>query len=457
MSSAEAPQPPVDAPLPPVEPPSAGFLIQLFVIPGVIVAAIVGVWLLFTSLASDTGDPRTYLEHLRSNTDKRWHAAVYLASALAGDEHAELRYDGQFMADMAMVLDQSLDGGDTTEQPVAFRSFLCRALGHFHIARSLPTLVKAASTQRDPNEIEVRLSALEAIAQLTDNIRRPLAEKLLPQAAALARKSAEAVRAGEGGAEVADRLVALADESEALARVAKRSADLGSRAAKLAEALGPAVDAAERFATTDEARGRIDELRATAAEIVRQAREAAAVDWQASSPLAETVLKAAGEFTDEERDDPRLKRRVPYAHSLRERGAFALGVLGGSAALARLDEMLGDAHPNVRYNAATSLCRHGAASPRLADTLVEMLLAPEVKVEEPEGGFKESVKETIDTNSKQQITVNALRAVLLLAAENPQADLKPIVAAVEKLAETGEPQRLRIDAKTVLESLSSRG
>lgn len=457
MSSADAPRQAAEAPLPPVEPPSAGFLIQLFVIPGVIVAAIVGVWLLFTSLASDTGDPRTYLEHLRSSTDKRWHAAVYLASALAGDEHAELRYDPKFMADMAMVLDQSLDGGDTAEQAVAFRSYLSRALGHFHIATSLPTLVKAATTQRDPNEVEVRLSALEAIAQLTDNIRRPLAEKLLPQAAALSRKSADAVRASEGGAEAANRLVALADEADALARTATRSADLGARAGRLAEAFSPAVDAAERFATSEDGRGRIDELRATVAEIARQAREAAAVDWQASSPLAEAVLGAAGEFTEEERDDPRLKRRVPYAHSLRERGAYALGVLGGGEALVRLDEMLGDAHPNVRYNAATSLCRHGAASERLAETLVEMLLAPEVKVEEPEGGFNEAVKDTIDANSKQQITINALRAVLLLAAENPQADLKPIVAAVEKLAETGEPQRLRIDAKTALETLSKRG
>jgi hypothetical protein len=452
MSTTEAPKPAEPA-LPPVEPPSAGFLIQLFVIPGVIVAAIVGVWLLFTSLASDTGDPRTYLEHLRSNTDKRWHAAVYLASALAGDDHTELRYDPKFMADMAMVLDQSIDGGETTEQPVQFRSFLCRALGHFHIAKALPTLVRAADTQRDPNEIEVRLSALEAIAQLTDNIRRPLADKLLPQAAALARKSADAVREEPGGAESADKLVSIADEADALSKVAARSADLGARSAQLAAKFGPIVDAAERHASSGDQRGRIDELRATVAEITRQSGEAAAVDWQTSSPLAEVVLEAAGEQTEELRDDPRLKRQVPYAHSLRERGAFVLGVLGGPEALVRLDEMLGDAHPNVRYNAATSLCRHGAASPRLNSTLVEMLLDPQVQIEEPEGGFNETVKETIYSNSKQQISANALRAAQLLAKENPQAEIKPVVDAVEKLAETGEPQRLRIDAKTVLDEI----
>ena len=42
--------------LPPVEPPSAKFIVQLFVVPGLIVAAIVGAWLLFGKLASAEQD-----------------------------------------------------------------------------------------------------------------------------------------------------------------------------------------------------------------------------------------------------------------------------------------------------------------------------------------------------------------------------------------------------------------
>jgi hypothetical protein len=456
--SAEAPKTAESAepPLPPVEPPSAGFLIQLFVIPGVIVAAIVGVWLLFTSLASDSGDPRTYLEHLRSNTDKRWHAAFYLASALAGDEHTELRYDPKFMADMAEVLDQSIEAGDTNEQGVAFRSFLCRALGHFHIAESLPTLVRAATTQRDPNEVEVRLSALEAIAQLTDNIRGPLADKLLPQAAALARKSAAAIRSSESSqaGRTADRLSALADEADALAKVARRSADLGRRSARLADEFGPLVDAAQTLAAGDTDRDRVDELRTTVAEIARQSRETAAVDWQPSSPLAEAVLKAADERTEQQREDPRLKRSVRYDYLLRERGAFALGVLGGQVAIERLNDLLSDAHPNVRYNAATSLCRQGAASPKLAAALVEMISDPQTQIEEPKNGFNEATRKNIETNARQQISANALRATLLLYEQNPDAELAPVIAAIERLAEDGEPQRLRIDARTALDELT---
>ncbi len=47
--------------LPPVEPPSAGFILQLFVVPGIIVAIIVMVWLLFNWVARTGNDPREYV------------------------------------------------------------------------------------------------------------------------------------------------------------------------------------------------------------------------------------------------------------------------------------------------------------------------------------------------------------------------------------------------------------
>jgi hypothetical protein len=36
-----------DDALPPVEPPSAGFIIQLFVVPGIIVVVVVMIWVMF--------------------------------------------------------------------------------------------------------------------------------------------------------------------------------------------------------------------------------------------------------------------------------------------------------------------------------------------------------------------------------------------------------------------------
>ena len=50
-----------DDSLPPVEPPSAAFLVQLFLVPGIIVAIIVCVWLSFHWLAHLGNDPQAYV------------------------------------------------------------------------------------------------------------------------------------------------------------------------------------------------------------------------------------------------------------------------------------------------------------------------------------------------------------------------------------------------------------
>ena len=55
--------------LPPVEPPSAGFLLQLFVVPAVIVAGVVLVWFVIESLArGGEQDPEAIVAALRSPT-----------------------------------------------------------------------------------------------------------------------------------------------------------------------------------------------------------------------------------------------------------------------------------------------------------------------------------------------------------------------------------------------------
>ena len=69
----QRPQPPLspnDA-LPPVEPPSAGFIVQLFVIPAVIVAIIIIVWATFNWLAHMGSDPRAHVEALKRNSSKQ--------------------------------------------------------------------------------------------------------------------------------------------------------------------------------------------------------------------------------------------------------------------------------------------------------------------------------------------------------------------------------------------------
>ncbi|MCA9118121.1 MAG: hypothetical protein KDA79_23780, partial [Planctomycetaceae bacterium] len=69
--------------LPPVEPPSAGFIVQLFLVPGLIVAAIIGVWVLFGRIAEGRQDWRELVAELPSgNEQRRWRAALGLAQML---------------------------------------------------------------------------------------------------------------------------------------------------------------------------------------------------------------------------------------------------------------------------------------------------------------------------------------------------------------------------------------
>ena len=73
MSSSE-PRPPAtpDDALPPVQPPDAGFLVQLFVIPGVIVLIILAVWGGIHWLASSAQDPESFVRALSRPTSGRW-------------------------------------------------------------------------------------------------------------------------------------------------------------------------------------------------------------------------------------------------------------------------------------------------------------------------------------------------------------------------------------------------
>ncbi|MEZ6061328.1 MAG: hypothetical protein R3C19_13370 [Planctomycetaceae bacterium] len=57
--------------LPPVEPPSAGFIVQLFLIPALIVAAVIGVWALFGKLADSKTDWKQLVSELGSSNEHR--------------------------------------------------------------------------------------------------------------------------------------------------------------------------------------------------------------------------------------------------------------------------------------------------------------------------------------------------------------------------------------------------
>ena len=154
--------------LPPVQPPSATFILQLFVIPLVIVSTIVLVWLMFSWLAHMGSNPRDMVRDLKKLNDVSWQRAVTLADVLRNPAYDELKDDADMAADLAAILQAQIDGGNTDEPAVKLRMFLCRALGEFRVAEVVPVLVTAAKTERDLAEIDVRRAALQALAVYTN-------------------------------------------------------------------------------------------------------------------------------------------------------------------------------------------------------------------------------------------------------------------------------------------------
>lgn len=161
--------------LPPVEPPSAGFILQLFVVPALIVLIIVGVWLTFSWLVHQ-GRPEDLIQGLQGSNVSRWQRASELANMLRNERRADFKSDSSAANQLAVILDREIDaaadGHGMDKQAVMLRYFLCRALGEFHVSDGLDVLLKAASTDRDDRELSVRLGAIEAIAVLASNLQQ---------------------------------------------------------------------------------------------------------------------------------------------------------------------------------------------------------------------------------------------------------------------------------------------
>lgn len=163
--------------LPPVEPPTATFILQLFLIPLTIVGIVVLLWLTFSWLAHmGRDDPATLVRGLQRSDDSSWQQAYQLADLLRSPDprYDDLRQDPKLARELSGVLLTDLDApateGKKDEVRNKRRMFLARALGAFETPEAIPALVRAARQERSPGELQVRLSALEALAVLADNL-----------------------------------------------------------------------------------------------------------------------------------------------------------------------------------------------------------------------------------------------------------------------------------------------
>jgi hypothetical protein len=177
-SSHESPQLPRSAysgnrpeELPPVSPPSAGFIVQLFLIPALIVMAVVAVWALFGKLADSESDWTQLVAELgSSNEHRRWRAALGLAQLLRNEEIAPPA-DREPLAKQAAVVDsltkllkESLSSSTPSDDDVTHQEFLTRTLSALDAdEKTLPVLAEAL---RETHHIEVRKSALMSVATI---------------------------------------------------------------------------------------------------------------------------------------------------------------------------------------------------------------------------------------------------------------------------------------------------
>src|SRR4051794_2048142 len=192
--SSKAPLPPHPDPaagLPPVVAPSGRFIIQLFLVPGLIVAGAVIILLGFSWLAGGPRTPEGFLRDLQSgNPDVRWRTASDLAQVLKRDDR--LATDPQFGLQLAGMLQQAvadpaaaeranrmtLEPGAEHKAAQARRSYvqyLSACVGNLALPVGVPVLSDMASksASADPKtDALLRRQAVWALASLGDNVQR---------------------------------------------------------------------------------------------------------------------------------------------------------------------------------------------------------------------------------------------------------------------------------------------
>jgi hypothetical protein len=155
--------------LPPVEPPSASFILQLFVVPALIVMVVVLLGWLVTLLATSEQDPHEIVANLRSSSQLRWQQASDLGDMLRNDKaYPEIRKNKQLAEELAKLLTEEVKAGNEDPDAVTMRTFLCWTLRSFAMPEGVNALVLAARDDKDPS---VRGEAIKALAVLADDLR----------------------------------------------------------------------------------------------------------------------------------------------------------------------------------------------------------------------------------------------------------------------------------------------
>ena len=169
--------------LPPVEPPSAGMIVQLFLIPAVIVVVVIGVWALFGQLASSEQNLSQVVADLKtSNQHRRWRAAFNLAQMLEadarlGEEGQQLDQNAEIAGELVALLEENLQTTNPSSEDLEQTAFVIRSLGWFDVTDAVfPALQQVLAVTPPPKPAgaedertyqlhqELRRSALSSVA-----------------------------------------------------------------------------------------------------------------------------------------------------------------------------------------------------------------------------------------------------------------------------------------------------
>lgn len=184
-----APNTPPDKGLPPVAPPSGRFIVQLFLVPGLIVAVVVCALLFFNWMVGGETAPDELLNRLESSSaDVRWRTANEVAQRLTRDDN--LASDPTFGIRLVELLTRRLKEYDDAKASLAQRlstlgedeikkeyetlkekrkeiQFLSPCLGTLIVPIGAPLLCKIADRDRDDDEKAIVAAWRQAARRIT--------------------------------------------------------------------------------------------------------------------------------------------------------------------------------------------------------------------------------------------------------------------------------------------------
>ncbi len=175
-----------EAALPPVEPPSAGFIVQLFVVPAIIVLAVVGVYLLFGKLASTEADWRELVADVRhTNPHTRWRGALSLAQQLEADalknpDERTLSLNKELAAALSHTLEEELQRSEDNEEHQRLLEYLTKSLGWMDVPETvLPVLRQVIDPSRGEILRRYGLVSIGMVAGRRQEAGRPVQDQEL--------------------------------------------------------------------------------------------------------------------------------------------------------------------------------------------------------------------------------------------------------------------------------------